>query len=306
MAKMEPDVDVLIVGAGPAGLSAAVWSAELGLSSIVLEKEGECGGQLLHIYNHINNYIGCSASDGRELRDRFLETVSKSEAAIESGWTVTEIDSENLSVGDADGNRFFAKNMVFATGVRRRQLNIPGESEFLGKGILLSGAKERADVADKTVAIIGGGDAALENSLILAETARRVYVIHRRGHFRARSEFVERAAEHSRIEFILNTRVGAIDGDQMLDSINLTGANGPAKLPVDRLLIRVGVIPNSELLKGKCALDAAGYVIADHVGRTNVPGLYAIGDVANPISPTIATSVGSAASAIKHIASRRP
>ncbi len=307
MANKECNFDLVIVGAGPAGLSAAVWSADLGLKSIVLEKEGEYGGQLLHIYNHINNYVGCAAVDGRELRDRFLETLRKSKAAFENGITVAEIDTESLSVENSDRIRYFGKNIVFATGVRRRRLNIPGESDFIGKGILVSGAKERSEVAEKTVAIIGGGDAALENSLILAETAKRVYVIHRRADLRARSEFIERAADNPRIEFILNTEVRAINGDQVLESIELKdqGTNSLASLPIDRLLVRIGVIPNSELLKGKCRLDTDGYVIADKLGRTNIPGLYAIGDVANPVSPTIATSVGSAASAIKHIASLR-
>ena len=304
MVQRDANFDVIIVGAGPAGLSAAIWCCDLGLSSVVLERGPEKGGQLLHIYNQINNYPGCSANEGRELRDGILENLSKSRASFVHGAEVVELDTESMTVEAADGQKYTGKKVVFATGVRRRRLNVPGESEFEGKGILISGARDRMDVSEKTVAIIGGGDAALENSLILAENADRVYVIHRRGELRAREGFVHKARENSRIEFILSTEVTAMKGERMLESLELkdlrTGAT--SNLKTDRLLIRIGVEPNSELLKNKCELDDAGYVVVDRVGRSSVPGVYAVGDVANPVSPTIATSVGTGAAAVKSIA----
>ncbi len=304
MVQKNANFDVLIVGAGPAGLSAAIWCSDLGLSSVVLEKGPEKGGQLLHIYNEINNYPGCSASEGRELRDDILKTLSKSQASFVHDTEAIELDTGRMTIEAADGQKYQGKKIIFATGVRRRRLNIPGESEFAGKGILTSGARDRMDVSEKTVAIIGGGDAALENSLILAENADRVYVIHRRGELRARKEFIDKASENSRIEFILSTEVTAINGRGKLGSLDLIDKRTGAafNLNVDRLLIRIGVEPNSELLKNKCELDDAGYVIVDRVGRSTVPGIYAAGDVANPVSPTIATSVGTAAAAVKDIA----
>ena len=297
--------DVIIVGSGPAGLSAAIWCSDLGLSSVVLEKEAEKGGQLLHIYNSINNYPGCSAANGLELRDRFLESVSKSHANFVDCAEITGIGAKNMSVVAKDGRQFSGRSLMLATGIRRRRLNLPGESRFAGKGILESGTKEKNDVSNRTVAIVGGGDAALENSLILAQKAQKVYVIHRSGDFRARNEFVSKAIEHPRIEFIFDNEVTAINGSDALDSLDLLDRlSGESRvLPVDRLLVRIGVEPNSELFRDQVELDNMGYVVVDRSGRTNTPGVYAVGDVANPISPTIATSVGSAAAAVKHIAS---
>jgi len=297
--------DVLIVGAGPAGLSAAIWCSDLGLSALVLEKGPEKGGQLLHIYNEINNYPGCSASAGRELRDEILKTLSNSRAGFVHGAEVAELYPESMTIETAEGQKYIGQKIIFATGVRRRRLNVPGESEFEGKGILGSGARDRAQVAGETVAIIGGGDAALENSLILAKNAERVYVVHRRGDLRARKEFVDKARENPRIEFLFSNEVTAIKGDRMLRSLDLKDhRNGTtSNLKIDRLLIRIGVEPNNDLLKNKCELDDAGYVIVDRVGRSSLSGIYAVGDVANPTSPTIATSVGTGAAAAKDIAS---
>jgi thioredoxin reductase (NADPH) len=297
--------DVIIVGAGPAGLSAAIWCSDVGLSSVVLEKGPEKGGQLLHIYNQINNYPGCSASEGPEFRDDILKTLSNCRATFVHGADVIDIDTESMTVEVARGQKYTGKKVIFASGVRRRRLGIPGESEFEGKGILVSGARDRTAVSGKTVAIIGGGDAALENSLILAENADHVYVIHRRGDLRARKKFVDTAAKNSRIEFILSSEVTAIKGGQKLESIDLKDqrTDATSSLSIDRLLIRIGVEPNSELVNDKCELDDAGYVVVDRVGRSSIPGIYAVGDVANPVSPTIATSVGTGAAAVKDIAS---
>lgn len=305
MAQEIANFDVIIVGAGPAGMSAAVWCSDLGLRAVVLETGPEKGGQMLSIYNQIDNYPGRPASDGRELRDEFLKSLSNCQACFVHDAAAIGLDPKSMTVEATDGRKYTGKKIVVATGIRRRRLNVPGESEFEGKGILISGARDRMDVSGKTAAIIGGGDAALENSLILAEKAERVYVIHRRGELRAREKFVEKAKENSRIEFILSTEVAAIKGDRMLGSLDLKDRSSGtiSQLRIDRLLIRIGVEPNSELLKNKCALDDAGYVIVDRVGRSSVPGLYAVGDVANPVSPTIATSVGTGAAAVKDIAS---
>ena len=306
MADKKTKTDVIIVGAGPAGLSAAIWCSDLGLDAVVLENGPEKGGQLLNIYNQITNYPGLAARNGRELRDRFLATERNSRTNFFHNVKVIDIDLDEISVRAADGREYDGRAILLATGVRRRQLGIPGESEFLGKGVLISGVRDRLDVSEKTVAVIGGGDAALENSAILAETAKRVYVIHRREDFRARREFVTRAGANPKVKLILNTVVSAIRGDDNVGSVDISdNATGTIRsLQVDRVLIRIGVEPNSELLQGKADLDGAGYVVVDRTGLTSVPNLYAAGDVAHPVSPTIVTSVGSAAAAIKAIARR--
>jgi thioredoxin reductase (NADPH) len=173
-----------------------------------------------------------------------------------------------------------------------------------GKGVLVSGSRDRREVSGKRVAIVGGGDAALENALILSEFASKVYVIHRRKAFSARSEFVEKVAAKHNVETLYSTTILAINGSERLDSVTTleTDREESRELAVDALLIRIGVEPNSELIAGQVETDERGYITVDRTGRTSLKRVYAVGDVANPVAPTIATSVGTGAAAAKAIA----
>ena len=170
--------DVIIIGAGPAGLSAALWCDELGLDTLVLERESEVGGQLLRVHNRIENYLGVEAANGLELRDVFA---AQADARDFDLWTQAEIEEADLRakrVRLASGEELQSIAVVIATGVRRRRLGIPGEAEFEGRGVLSSGALERERVAGEDVLIVGGGDAAAENALLLAETCATVTLAH--------------------------------------------------------------------------------------------------------------------------------
>lgn len=305
MTEKSSDFDVIIVGAGPAGMSAAVWCSELGLKSVILERQTEPGGQLLNIFNPVNNYPGLCADNGTVLRDRFLDSVNRSNVLMQHAAEVTEIDLDGPTAITQNGNRYSGGALIFAAGVRRRRLNVPGESSLVGKGLIESGARDKSTVRGKTVAIVGGGDAALENAAILSEFASKVYVIHRRDKFRSRRDFIEKAALDPRIEFIFDTTVARIVGSDQVKAVELKDqpTSAARTLPVDAILIRIGVEPNSELLKDKVKLDPNGYILIDHLGRTSAPNVYAVGDVANPAAPTIATAVGTGATAAKHIRS---
>ena len=178
--------DVLIIGAGPAGLSAAFWCDELGLDTLVLEKGQTVGGQLLSIYNPIENYLGLPAENGRELLERFTEKLDQAEFDL---WTNVEIESVEASarrVSLRSGEQLQSISFVIATGVKRRRLGIPGESEFTDRGIIESATRDRQLFAGKDVCIIGGGDAAAENALLLAEVCTTVTLVHRGKTLRAR------------------------------------------------------------------------------------------------------------------------
>ena len=171
--------DVFIIGAGPAGLSAALWCDELGLDTLVLEQNQEVGGQLVSIHNPIENYLGARAANGRELRDRFAEQTKDCDFDL---WTNVEIDSVDLKARRITlhtGESLQAIAIIIATGLRRRQLGIPGETDFAGRGIIESGARDRNLFAGKDVCVIGGGDAAVENALLLAEVCPTVTLVHR-------------------------------------------------------------------------------------------------------------------------------
>jgi thioredoxin reductase (NADPH) len=296
--------DVIIIGGGPAGMSASLWCAELGLSSIILEKEPELGGQLLWTFNAINNYLGIKAKNGKELRDRFQDHLGDQSIQYRNGLTIVSVNLNRKRVDLADGTTFVGGAIIIATGVRRRKIDIPGENKFAGSGILLSGVASKKEVKGSVVAIVGGGDAALENALILGDEAHKIYIIHRRTEFSAREDFVGRSSRLPNVEFLLASTVTAILGHDHVEAVELEGPAGRRILAVDYILARIGVVPNSELFADQIQFDEAGYVL--HTGyETNIANVFAVGDISNPQSPTISTAVGSAAMAIKTFRNRK-
>ncbi len=297
MDEAKADFDVLIIGGGPAGLSAALWCSDLGLSALLLERESEMGGQLLIINNSIKNYLGLDARNGREMRDTFARKVNESKADLRLNSEVTEIDPVALTVSLADGTKFSGKAIVIATGVRRRKLNIPGEAEFVGRGILDSGVTSKDKVAGKEVVIIGGGDAALENAIILSETASRVTVVHRRKIFTARNEFVQRVKVNSRIKLITDAVVTSIGGSERVQEVSLLCSDTPITIAADAVLIRIGVIPNTSLVDGFTGEGNFGQSPDGYSNRAC--NMFLIGDVKNELTPTISSAVGDGASVSK-------
>lgn len=298
--------DVIIIGAGPAGLSAARWSDELGLDTLVLEQSEEVGGQLLAVHNRIDNYLGVAAQNGRELRELF---VSQTESCDFDLWTNVEIESVDLKakrVTLKSGEALQSIALIIATGLRRRRLGIPGETEFAGRGIIESGKRDRDQFAGKDVCIIGGGDAAAENALLLAEVCPTVTMVNRGRRLRARREFAEQLHTHHCITVFPESRVRRIIGNEHVEAVEIerAGAIKPFQMGVQGVLIRIGWEPNTAFISGQLEFDENGYVIVSSQQETSVANVFAIGDVANPLAPTIAGAVGGGATAAKMIASR--
>ena len=295
--------DVIIIGGGPGGLSAAFWCAELGLKAIILERRSVTGGQLLRTYGDIKNYVGVESASGTELRDIFLRQVETKGVVLRTGVEIETAYLVERKVVLVGGEEIRGEAIIIATGVRRRKLNIPGEEEFRGKGILESGVRDQNRTIGKRVVIVGGGDAALENALILGAKAERVFVVHRRGEFTARKEFVEQAEVKENIEFVFNSHLAAIVGNEVVEGVDLRDnmTHATLHIPVDAVLIRAGVEPNTKLFDHQIATDKAGYICIDANCATDLVGIYAVGDAANPISPTINSATGHGASAAKSI-----
>lgn len=307
MVEVKGHFDVIIIGGGPAGMSAALWCLDLGLRAIVLEKEPEFGGQLLWTFNPIENYLGARAANGVELRDKFLRHVEQRNADRFVQTNVLAFDLERKRVELAGGRWLSAEAIIIATGVRRRTLGVPGEQEFAGRGILPSGAKDKSNVADRNVVIVGGGDAALENALILGETAKTVTVIHRTQKFRARQDFVEQVNRAENIKVVFDRRVLSINGRDIVESVEIENTLDGVRntISADAVLIRIGVNPDTESFRGQVDFDGQNYIGIDSDCRTSLPDIYAVGDVASPHTKTIASAVGMAATAVKSIIHRR-
>jgi len=297
------DFDVIIIGGGAAGLSAALWCDELGLNTLLLESNAELGGQLLWIYNKIKNHLGSEAKNGRELRDIFVRQIETRNFTLRLETKVREVDLEKKSVVLEKCETLFARAIIIAAGIKRRKLNVAGEEKFQNKGIIQSGKRDQNLVKGKTAAIIGGGDAAFENALILAETATKVLLVHRGKDFRARKEFVGKVLENPKVEILTETVLTKFIGNEEIEAVELKNLKtGDTKiLPAEAALIRIGVAPDTEIFRGKIDLDERGYIKIDSRCETNVKDIFAVGDVANPVAPTVSSAVGMGATAAKAI-----
>ena len=298
--------DVIIIGAGPAGLSAALWCDELGLETLVIEQGAEVGGQLLSVYNPVGNYLGVETRDGLSLRDLFAAQVAEKEFDL---WTQVEVESVDLRarrVALRSGEQLQAISLIIATGVRRRTLGVPGEAELRGRGVIESATRDRALLAGADVCVVGGGDAAAENALLLAEVCPTVTLVHRGKRLGARREFVERIRGEHCITVFTEARLERIIGEREVEGVEIrrAGALKPFQMAVRGVLIRIGVEPNTELFRGQAHMDERGYLVVTGEQETNVENVFAVGDVSNPLAPTISGAAGAGATAAKVIAAR--
>jgi len=298
--------DVIIIGAGPAGLSAALWCDELGLDTLVLEQNEHTGGQLHSIYGPVENYPGLRAKNGHEFFEHFSERVSEAEFDL---WTNVEIENVDLKakrVRLRSGEELQSISIIIATGVRRRRLGIPGESEFVGHGIIESPNRDRNDFAGKDVCIIGGGDAAAENALLLAEVCPTVTLVHRGKALRARPTFAQQLQGEHCITVFPESVVTKILGNHEVEAVEILRKDAlkPFQMAVQGVVIRIGVEPNTELFREQLQFDERGYALVNSRQETEVVNVFAIGDVSNPLAPTISSAAGAGATAAKVIASR--
>jgi thioredoxin reductase (NADPH) len=298
--------DVIIIGAGPAGLATAFWCDELGLDTLVLEQDAEIGGQLLSVFNPIENYPGLRANNGRELLERFSAGIDEADFDL---WTNVEIETVDLKakrIALRSGEELQSISIIIATGVRRRKLGIPGEDEFAGRGIIESATRDRDLFAGRDVCVIGGGDAAAENALLLAEVCPTVTLVHRGKLLSARREFTERLHGTHCITVFTESVVQRVLGDERVEAVEIRRKDAlkPFQMAVGGVLIRVGVEPNTELFRGQLQLDQRGYIRVSGDQETGLTNVFAIGDVSHPLAPTISGATGAGATAAKVIASR--
>jgi thioredoxin reductase (NADPH) len=298
--------DVLIIGAGAAGLSAALWCDELGLDTLVVEERGEVGGQLLWVHNPVGNHLGARAASGRELRDLFAAQVADAEFDLWTGVEIERVDLSAKRVSLRSGEELQSIFLVIATGLRRRRLGVPGEAEFAGRGMIESGARDRELFAGRDVVVVGGGDSAVENALLLAEVCPTVTLVHRGKRLRARAEFVERLQGNHCVTLFTESELVRVMGGERVEAVEIRrrGALKAFQMAVGGVLVRVGYEPNTELFGGQAERDERGYLRVTSEQETSVDNVFAAGDVASPLAPTVSGAVGAGATAAKIIAAR--
>ena len=298
--------DVIIIGAGPAGLSTALWCDELGLDTLVLEQAEQIGGQLHRVYNSIENYPGVKARNGGEFIDVLANHIEAAEFDLWTQTAITSIDLKAKRVSLASGESLQSIAIVIASGVSPRELGVPGEKEFAGKGIMESGTRDRKLFAGRDVCVVGGGDAAVENALLLAEVCPTVTLVHRGKKLRARREFRERLQSTHCITVFTEAVLTRIIGDETVQAVEIQRQVGlkPFQVAVRGVLIRIGVEPNTQLFREQLETDEKGFIKVNSTQETNVSMVFAVGDVSNPLAPTISSATGAGATAAKVIAAR--
>ncbi|MBA3514395.1 MAG: FAD-dependent oxidoreductase [Pyrinomonadaceae bacterium] len=298
--------DVVIIGAGPAGLAAALWCDQLGLDTLILEQSEIVGGQLHSIYGAIENYPGVRALNGAELSARFADEIDNAGFDLWTGVQMAKVDLTAKRVSLRSGEQLQSICIIIATGVRRRQLGIPGENEFSGKGIIDSAARDRNLFAGKDVCIIGGGDAAVENALLLADVCPTVTLVHRGKKLGARREFLEQLQTNHCITVFTESAVSRIIGNEEVEAVEILRKDAikTFQMAVRGVLIRIGVEPNTESFREQVQLDEKGYILVTSQQETTLTNVFAIGDVSNPMAPTISGATGAGATAAKVIAAR--
>jgi thioredoxin reductase (NADPH) len=298
--------DVIIIGAGPAGLSTAFWCDELGLDTLLLEQSEQVGGQLHRVYNPINNYLGLKARNGAELLKHFAADVDSADFDLWTQTTISSVDLKAKRVALASGEELQSIAIVIATGVQPRELGVPGEKEFAGKGMIESATRDRQLFAGHDVCVVGGGDAAAENALLLAEVCPTVTLVHRGKKLRARGEFTEQLQAQHCITVFTESVLTRIMGEDRVEAVEIQRKQGlkPFQLAVRGVLIRIGVEPNTALFREQLETDEKGYIVVNSRQETNVSMVFAVGDVSNPSGPTISGATGAGATAAKVIAGR--
>lgn len=291
--------DIIIIGSGPAGLSAAIYAQRACLDTIVIEKNGISGGQVLNTWE-VDNYPGFPGVTGFELSRQFREHANKLGARVVQDEVVQVELSGNVKKVVCEEETYEARCVILASGAHHRTLEVPGEEELRGAGVSYCATCDGAFFRGRTVAVVGGGDAALEDAIFLARMCEKVYIVHRRDKLRGAKRLQERLQALENIEFVWNSETVAIEGNAQVEALRLrqTKTGEEKRLDVDGVFIAVGIAPESELYAGQLELDEQGYIRADESSQTSVPGVFAAGDVRTKALRQILTAASDGANCV--------
>jgi thioredoxin reductase (NADPH) len=290
--------DTVILGGGPAGLAAGIYAARGAVSTAIIDIN-MFGGQPSN-YLELENYPGFSTVGGYDLMEKFEEHADKFGIEKFPMQEIQSIDLKTKTITTLDAT-FNAKTIIIATGAQAMKLGVTGEKEFVGRGVSYCAVCDGAFYKDKVVAVVGGGNAAVEEAMYLTKFASKVYLIHRRNELRADKIVQERAFKNEKLEFVWDTVVEEIKGNELVNAAVIKNVKSGeiSNLSIDGIFPYIGMTPNVELLNGQLEQDARGFIVTDETMKTSIEGVYAVGDVrTTPLRQVITATADGAVAAV--------
>ncbi len=294
--------DLLIIGSGPAGLGAAIYGERAGLRLAVIDRSPISGGQVLTTYE-VDNYLGMPEISGSDISERFREHADKLGVEFIMADVKTIEDLGATKTVHTDEGDFEAKAVILATGATHAMLGVEGEMKLAGMGVSYCATCDGAFFRGRTVAVVGGGDVAVEDAIFLAGLCKKVYLIHRRDSLRAADSLQKKLLSLPNVEILWNSEVTKIQGEDMVESLVVLRKQEKKEqvLEVNGVFIAVGILPNTESFRGLVDMDEKGYIMADESCITSVPGIFAAGDIRKKALRQIITAVADGANAINSV-----
>jgi len=291
-------MDVIIIGSGPAGMSAAVYATRAGLKVCMIEKSPISGGQVLNTYE-VDNYLGMPGMNGIDMSMKFREHVDKLGVEVLEADVLSIKKEGDTFLIETSKKQLQSKSVIVATGAEHAKLGVPGEEELAGMGVSYCATCDGAFFRNRETAVVGGGDVALEDAIYLARGCSKVYLIHRRDSFRGAKVLETELRSLPNVELVLNTVVESIQGEDMVEKLCCKSVQDGStmEIPVSGVFVAVGIHPQTELIRELVECDDAGYVIAGEDGATSLPGLFVAGDIRKKPVRQIITAVADGANA---------
>ena len=290
---------VLIIGSGPAGLGAAIYAVRAGLRTAVIDRSPVSGGQVLTTYE-VDNYLGFPGLSGSELSDKFrMHADNLGVSFITADVQGVENAASEKIVHTAEGD-FVANAVILATGASHSKLGVPGEEKLSGMGVSYCATCDGAFFRNRTVAVVGGGDVAVEDAVFLAGICKKVYLIHRRDKLRAADSLQKKLLSLENVEVIWNSEVKEIAGEDIVEGVSVYNnvSKTQSSLAVNGVFIAVGIVPNTKMFQGMVEMDEKGYILADETCVTSQKGIFAAGDIRKKTMRQIITAVADGANAV--------
>ena len=291
--------DLIIIGAGPAGLSAAIYASRARLSAVVIEQNFVNGGQIIDTYE-IDNYPGLPGISGMDLAAKMAEHAEKLGVETVYGFVQNLDLTGPVKKVETDEGTYEAKAVIIASGATHSKLGAQGENQFAGMGVSYCATCDGAFYRGKDVLVVGGGDVAVEDAIFLARGCNKVYVVHRRDELRAAKSLQESLLSLPNVEMVWNSNLRSVNGGMKVESATVVNKLDQSErtIPVSGVFIAVGITPRSEFARNHVSMDEKGYIIADETGATSVPGVFAAGDVRTKQLRQVVTAVADGANAV--------